>query len=81
MKDRITEDDIVEDGFGTSAPAVCPLCGCRAVYVCRPRDIRCAVCYGGNPKEWYTGTECPECEMNAVHDGVCLFCASFGEEK
>lgn len=48
------DEDIVEDGFGTSAPAVCSECGCRAVYVCRPGDIRCGVCYDNNPKEWYT---------------------------
>lgn len=45
--------DIIEDGFGSSSPAVCPICGCRAMYVCRPGDIRCGVCYDGNPKEDY----------------------------
>lgn len=47
-------DDLVDDGFGTSAPAVCPICGLRAMYVCRPGDIRCGVCYDNNPREWYT---------------------------
>ena len=51
------EDDLVEDGFGSAAPAICPDCGCRAVYVCRPGDMRCGVCYDGNPKEWYTGSK------------------------
>lgn len=45
---------VVEDGFGTVASSVCPDCGCRAVYVCRPGDIRCGVCYDHNPKEYYT---------------------------
>ena len=45
--------ELVEDGFGSAAPAICSICGCRAVYVCRPGDIRCSVCYDGNPKEWY----------------------------
>ena len=71
------QDEIVEDGFGMSASAICEECGCRAIYVCRPGDIRCSVCYDGNPKEYYTGTECKECGMNAVHNGECLAC---GEE-
>jgi len=37
-------EDIIEDGFGTAAAAVCPTCGERAVYVVRPGDIRCANC-------------------------------------
>ena len=69
-----TKSDLVEDGFGSAAPAVCGECDCRAVYVCRPGDIRCAVCYDGNPEEWYTGAECPHCDMNAVHNGECLSC-------
>ena len=64
--------DTVEDGFGSSAPATCFECGCKAVYVCRPGDIRCGVCYDGNPKEWYTGFWCDECGANSVHDGKCL---------
>lgn len=72
--DMAEQEDIVEDGFGTSAPAVCSECGCRAVYVCRPGDIRCGVCYGNNPKEYYTGAECDECTMNAIHNGKCLCC-------
>jgi len=47
------EQDIIEDGFGTIAPAVCSECGCRSMYVNRPGDIRCGVCYDGNPKEDY----------------------------
>ena len=70
--------DIVEDGFGTAAPAVCPTCGCRAIYVCRPGDIRCGVCYDGNPPEWYQGKECSECGYNAVYNGKCLCCLFFG---
>ena len=49
----IKEQDLVEDGFGSAAPAICSICGYRSVYVCRPGDIRCHVCYDGNPKEWY----------------------------
>lgn len=48
-------DDLVDDGFGTQASAICPICGCRAVYVCRPGDIRCAVCYDGKNKELKMG--------------------------
>jgi hypothetical protein len=72
----VTEDDenIVSDGFGTSAPAICHECGCRSIYVCRPGDIRCGVCYDGNPKEWYTGEQCPECRLRAVHNNRCLCC-------
>ena len=75
------ENEIVEDGFGTSAPAVCSICGCRAVYVCRPGDIRCGVCYDGNPKEWYTGSECLGCGMQAIHNGICLCCNEFKKEN
>ena len=65
---------MIEDGFGTAAPAVCSMCGCRAMYVCRPGDIRCGVCDGGNPKEWFTGAQCPNCGWDAVHDGICFYC-------
>ena len=67
-------EDIIDDGFGTQASAICPECGCRSVYVCRPGDIRCGVCYDGNSKTWYLGEECPECGMNAVYDGGCICC-------
>ena len=67
-------EDIVEDGFGTAASAICPDCGCRAVYVCRPGDIRCGVCYDGNSREYYNGDECAVCHMDAVHNGECLCC-------
>src|SRR4030042_5782573 len=73
--------DIVEDGFGTSAPAICPTCGYRAVYVCRPGDIRCGVCCDNNPKEYYTGAECSECGFNAVRDGKCLCCKGDSKTK
>ncbi len=66
--------DLIEDGFGNVAPATCSFCGCRAVYVCRPGDIRCAVCYDGNSKEDYNGEECNTCSMNAVQNGKCLYC-------
>jgi len=70
----LSSNDLIEDGFGTAASAICPICGCRSIYVCRPGDIRCGVCYDGNPKEYYTGTECKECGMNARHNGKCLCC-------
>ena len=38
------KDDLVDDGFGTAASAVCDRCGERAVYIVRPGDIRCANC-------------------------------------
>lgn len=66
--------DLIEDGFGTASSAVCPICGCRAVYVCRLGDIRCGVCYDGSPEEYYTGSQCKECGMNAIHNGKCLCC-------
>lgn len=66
--------DLIEDGFGSAAPAICPTCGCRAIYICRPGDIRCGVCSDHNPKDYYTGSKCPECGMNAIHDGVCVYC-------
>ncbi len=75
------KEDIVEDGFGSLAPAVCPICNCRAIYVCRPGDIRCGVCYDNNPKEWYTGSSCPECGMKAIHEGKCLCCEDEKERK
>jgi len=71
---KVVCPDLVEDGFGTAAPAICPTCGLRTVYVCRPGDIRCGVCYDNNPKEWYNGTKCTECGMNAVHNGICQSC-------
>ncbi len=71
-------NDLIEDGFGSAASAICSTCGCRAVYVCRPGDIRCGVCYDGNPKEWYTGKQCDDCGMDSVHNGVCICC---GEEE
>lgn len=67
-------EEIVDDGFGTSASAVCPTCGLKAVYVCRPGDIRCGVCYDNNPKEWYTGELCGECGYHAIHGNKCLCC-------
>ena len=79
-EDQETEEDVVEDGFGTAAPAVCPMCGCRAVYVCRPGDIRCGVCYDNNTKEYYTGKQCSCCGMLAVHDGKCLACGPEDQE-
>jgi hypothetical protein len=50
---QVVNPDLVEDGFGSAASAICPTCGLRAVYVNRPGDIRCHVCYDNNPKEWY----------------------------
>jgi len=73
----MTAEEIIEDGFRTSASKVCSKCGCRSNYVCRPGDIRCGVCYDGNSKEYYTGSECAECGYNAVHSGKCLMCANF----
>ena len=71
-------DDLVEDGFGTAASAICLECGCRSLYVCRPGDIRCGVCYDGNSPSYYDGELCErECGMKAVHNGICLCC---GEE-
>jgi len=67
-------NELVEDGFGSAASAICPTCGYEAVYVCRPGDIRCGVCYDGNSREYYTGTQCSECGMKAVHNGKCLCC-------
>ena len=69
-----TDDDMVEDGFGSAASIVCPGCGCKSVYVCRPGDIRCGVCYDNNPKEWYTGSDCLDCGMPAIHDNKCVCC-------
>lgn len=69
--------DLIEDGFGSAASEVCPICGLKAVYVCRPGDIRCGVCYDNNPREWYTNKYCPECGRNAVKDDKCLCCESF----
>ena len=66
-------EELVEDGFGTAASAVCSICGIRAVFVCRPGDIRCGVCEG-NPKEWYQGEECQRCYMKAVYNGKCSCC-------
>ena len=40
----MTLEETVDDGFGCSANAICPDCGYRSVYVCRPGDIRCSVC-------------------------------------
>ena len=68
------ERELVEDGFGSAASAICPECGCRAVYVCRPGDIRCSVCYDDNPMTWYKGMRCGACGMKAVYDGSCLCC-------
>ena len=68
----------MEDGFGTVASAFCSECGCRSVYVCKLGDIRCGVCYDGNPKEYYGGTECMECTMDAVHGGKCACCGDDG---
>jgi len=69
--------DIIEDGFGCSSPAVCPTCGIRAAYVCHPGDIRCGVCYDGNPAWFYTGRQCLTCGMSAInHEGICLCCGS-----
>ena len=51
--DKDKQHDLIEDGFGSSAPAVCPECGCKSMYVNRPGDIRCGVCYDRNPKEMY----------------------------
>ena len=73
VEEKLTED-IIEDGFGSAADAVCAECGCRAMYVCRPGDIRCGVCYDGNPIEWYTGTRCSECGYSAIHRGKCIVC-------
>jgi len=77
---RDEPEELVEDGFGTAAPAICSECGCRAVYVCRPGDIRCGVCYDGNPKEWYVGKRCDECGFDAIHDGVCFYCVTDGPQ-
>jgi len=66
-------EDLIEDGFGCAAPAVCPVCHCRAVYVNRPGDIRCGAC-DGNPEEYYTGEKCDNCGRNAIHNGECLCC-------
>jgi hypothetical protein len=44
VEQKLPEEDLVEDGFGSSASAVCPICGERAVYVVRPGDIRCMSC-------------------------------------
>jgi len=57
--------DIIDDGFGTAAPAVCPRCAERATYVVRPGDIRCAYCEHEDFERWqkgvnYTGS-CPVC--------------------
>ncbi len=41
---KYIKEEIVEDGFGTSAPRVCPVCGRRVIYVCRPGDMRCSNC-------------------------------------
>lgn len=62
---ELADDEIVEDGFGTATSAICPDCGCRAMYVCRPGDIRCGVCYDNNSLEWYNGIECPKCGYDA----------------
>jgi len=72
MKDK--ESKIIEDGFGSAASAICSSCGYEAVYACRPGDIRCGVCYDGNPVEWYSGEICPECGMHSVHNGGCKNC-------
>ena len=75
-------EDLVEDGFGTASSAICGRCGCRAVYVCRPGDIRCGVCYDGNPKEWYEGEECCiECGMMAVYKDHCVCCGALQNEN
>lgn len=44
-RDEPPDDDIVEDGFGTSCSAYCPECHEKSMYVCRPGDIRCSNCY------------------------------------
>ncbi len=74
-------DGLIEDGFGSSASAICSECGCKAVYVCRPGAIRCGVCYDNNPKEYYTGLECPVCGMDAIHNGSCLYCGGAMKTK
>ena len=51
-------EDIIEDGFGSAADAVCPTCGERTVYVARPGDIRCSNCE--DKALSYTGT-CASC--------------------
>ena len=53
LNDTQPEGKMIDDGLGTVTPAVCPKCGCKSMYVCRPGDIRCGVCYDGNPKEMY----------------------------
>lgn len=41
---ELLDDDIVDDGFGTSASVYCPECGKKSIYVVRPGDIRCSNC-------------------------------------
>jgi len=40
-------EDLIDDGLGTAASAVCPTCGKRAMYFNRPGDARCAFCEAG----------------------------------
>ncbi len=49
--------ELVEDGFGSQAPAICPTYGNKSVYVCRPGDFRCGVCYDGNSPDDYKMTK------------------------
>ncbi|GAH03498.1 unnamed protein product [marine sediment metagenome] len=41
---ELLDDDIVDDGFGTSASVYCPECGKRTMHIVRPGDIRCSNC-------------------------------------
>ena len=71
--------DIIEDGFGSAADAVCPTCGERAIYVARPGDVRCSNCE--DKALSYTGTcaSCGknfpcECKWRMLPVGTCVLC-------
>ena len=51
-------EDIIEDGFGTSSSAFCHICGTRSMYFNRPGDARCSNCE--EKALSYTGT-CASC--------------------
>ena len=63
-------EDIIDDGFGTAASAVCPACGHRDMYVVRPGDIRCARCEVLGSEECYN----PTIRRGVNYTGTCPVC-------
>lgn len=43
-KVKLEELDL-DDGFGNTHPRECPQCNKQTMYICRPGDFRCRICY------------------------------------